>query len=82
MADEWSLEASIERGCLPTGEPIECLYGTGWWTEQPIPDCAPIIQCHKCGSQAYDLGDEIDCENCGIIPLAEGERKRGEGALV
>jgi len=62
----WSLEASLERGCLPTGEPLEALYGVGWWTEEPPQEC-PITQCHRGGGQAYDLGDEIDCENCGRI---------------
>ena len=27
---EWSLEQCKKRGCLPTGEPIEALYGTGY----------------------------------------------------
>ena len=30
---EWSLDECIQRGCLPTGEPIEALYGMGWWSE-------------------------------------------------
>jgi len=30
---DWSLDECIARGCLPTGEPIEALYGTGWWSE-------------------------------------------------
>lgn len=32
MSDEWSFEANIEHGELPTGEPLEALYGTGWWS--------------------------------------------------
>ena len=28
-------EDDLARGCLPTGEPLECLYGMGWWTEMP-----------------------------------------------
>lgn len=28
--DEWSIEECKKRGCLPTGEPIEVLYGTGY----------------------------------------------------
>ena len=67
--DEWSFEANLERGCLPTGEPLEALYGAGWWTEEPHPDCPPVVQCYKCGGNAYDLGDEIDCENCGIVSV-------------
>ena len=68
MGDEWSFKANLERGTLPTGEAIEALYGTGWWTHQPDADCPPVTQCHKCGGRAYDLGDTIDCENCGKIP--------------
>jgi len=30
---EWSFEACLERGCLPSGEPIEAKFGTGWWSE-------------------------------------------------
>ena len=70
--DEWSFEANMQRGYLPTGEPLDALYGTGWWTEEPEPpDLPPIIQCHICGGQAYDLGDKIDCENCGIVKLRD-----------
>lgn len=32
---EWSLGACIARGCLPTGEPIEYLFGQGPWSEYP-----------------------------------------------
>ena len=31
---EWSLDRCRERGCLPTGEPIEALYGAGEWSEE------------------------------------------------
>lgn len=31
---EWSLDECIARGSLPTGEPIEALYGTGYWTDE------------------------------------------------
>ncbi|MCJ7828755.1 MAG: hypothetical protein MUP81_03320 [Dehalococcoidia bacterium] len=27
---EWSLEECKKRGCLPTGEPLEALFGTGY----------------------------------------------------
>jgi len=30
---EWSLDACRERGCLPTGEPLEALFGPGEWSE-------------------------------------------------
>lgn len=70
--DEWAFEANMERGCLPTGEPLECLYGTEWWTEgQEQPDLPPVVQCHRCGGQAYDLGDKLDCENCGEFSVEE-----------
>ena len=68
MADEWSFEANLNRGCLPTGEPLEALYGAGWWTPLP-PEEPHVVQCHKCGGQAYELDGEIDCENCGIVDL-------------
>jgi hypothetical protein len=64
--DEWSFEANLDRGCLPTGEPLEALYGVGWWTQEPEPE-PPVTQCHICGGHAYDLGDKINCENCGIV---------------
>lgn len=31
---EWSLDACRERGCLPTGEPIEALFGPGEWSDE------------------------------------------------
>lgn len=66
--DEWSFEANLKRGYLPTGEPLDAMYGPGWWTDEPEPDREPfVIQCHECGSRAYDLGKRIDCESCGII---------------
>jgi len=35
-------EDDLVRGCLPTGEPLECLYGMGWWTEIPEEEPAPF----------------------------------------
>lgn len=71
MSDnDWSFQANLERGCLPTGEPLEALYGAGWWTQQPLPE-PPVVQCHKCDGSAWDLGDRIDCGNCGIISIFE-----------
>lgn len=70
--DDWSFAANIDRGYLPTGESLEALYGAGWWTEEPPQEqLPPIVPCHKCGGQSYDLGDEIDCENCGIISIEQ-----------
>jgi hypothetical protein len=28
---EWSLEECKKRGCLPTGEPLSALFGSGDW---------------------------------------------------
>ena len=71
--DEWSFQANMARGHLPSGEPLEALYGVGPWTREPGPsfDEPLVVQCHICGGQAYDLDDEIDCENCGIIENVE-----------
>lgn len=66
--NEWSFAENLQRGFLPTGESLEALYGVGWWTHIPReePKCT---QCHICGGKAYDLGDHIDCENCGIVEV-------------
>jgi hypothetical protein len=67
--DKWSFEANLERGYLPTGEPLEALYGTGPWTHEPEPE-PPVVQCPRCGGRAYELAcDRINCENCGEITL-------------
>ena len=29
----------------------------------------PVVQCHKCTGRAWDLGDVIECENCGIVSV-------------
>lgn len=72
MNDDWSFEANIRRGYLPTGEPLEALYGPGPWSPEPSFEREPdIVQCHLCGGQAYYLGDTIDCENCGEIEALE-----------
>ena len=53
-------EDDLARGCLPTGEPLECLYGMGWWTEipeekpaEPEPK-APGV-CEACGGDGTVL---------------------------
>jgi len=56
-------EEDLARGYLETGEPLEALYGTGWWTQQPEPE-AEVIPCPRCGQPAYALGNEIYCDNC------------------
>ena len=46
-----NFEDDFARGCLPTGEPLECLYGMGWWSE--IPEEEPVEPepkvCEACG---------------------------------
>lgn len=63
-----TFRADIRRGHLSSGEPLEALYGAGWWTRQPerLP---PVVQCRRCDGQAHDLGDRIDCENCGMYEV-------------
>ena len=77
MADPWSFEANMERGCLPTGEALEALYGSGEWSRAAPhwAECPPVVQCHRCGGNAYDLGEEIDCENCGVISCGDEEEQ-------
>ena len=60
-------DEDMRRGCLETGEPLEALYGSGWWSVPEYNNQPPVVQCHVCGGHAYDLGDRIDCENCGIV---------------
>lgn len=80
MSDEWSFQENMQRGCLPTGEPLEALYGVGYWTDmgEDELDCPPIVQCHICGGNAYDLGDKLDCENCGEIGLRDVKEEQEE----
>ena len=50
-------EDDLARGCLPTGEPLECLYGMGWWTEIPEEEPAkpePKV-CEACGGDGLIL---------------------------
>ena len=35
-------EDDIARGCLESGEPLDALYGVGWWTEMPEPEPDPV----------------------------------------
>jgi hypothetical protein len=71
MPDEWSLENCIQNGCLPTGEPIEALYGVGYWSDMGN-DEPRVCQCPKCETgRAFELSDGIDCENCGFVGEVE-----------
>ena len=62
----WTLSECVDRGCLPTGEPIEALYGTGWWTEQEQEqEPWDVCECPQCHNAAYIWPDgSIDCERC------------------
>ena len=31
---EWSFDECYNRGCLPSGEPLEAAFGQGWWSEE------------------------------------------------
>ncbi len=50
-------EDDLARGCLPTGEPLECLYGMGWWTEIPEEEPTKPEQkvCEACGGDGTVL---------------------------
>ena len=55
-----NFEDDFARGCLPTGEPLECLYGMGWWTEipeekpaEPEPKASGV--CEACGGDGTVL---------------------------
>lgn len=63
---EWSLEACVARGCLPTGEGLEAEFGQGWWTPEPEPD---MCECQQCGevivlNDAYVYEDKPCCKRC------------------
>lgn len=68
-------EDDLARGCLPTGEPLECLYGMGWWTEMPEEEPEPVdlhiaeLEAHNAELEAFvermieagdRLSDEVD----------------------
>jgi hypothetical protein len=65
----------LNRGMLENGEPLEALYGVGWWSGNVHEEYLPIVQCHICGGQACDIGNEIDCENCGKISYQYSEEE-------
>lgn len=79
--DEWSLEANLARGSLPTGEPLEALYGAGPWTRQPEQE-PEVVQCEVCGGSAYDMGDEVDCVHCDLVEQAKAEWVEAEKNLL
>lgn len=75
----------IARGCLPTGEPLECLYGAGWWTEEkePRPNPEPvdlyiahletrITELEMIIDQLIDIGDYIVDDYCNNTPTSYG----------
>ena len=57
----------LSRGCLENGEPLEALYGVGWWT--PMPEQEPdwtMEHCPYCGQGAHFWGgDFVECQECG-----------------
>ncbi len=60
----------MARGCLPTGEPLECAYGVGWWTEMPEEEPEPepeLKPCPFCGGTKICTEKSINlnyCDNC------------------
>ena len=61
------MDEDIARGCLANGEPLDALYGVGWWT--PMPEREPEMEpgeCPKCGKESiYFGGSFYECEICG-----------------
>ena len=61
-----NFEDDLARGCLETGEPLECLYGMGWWSE--IPEEEPVEPepkvCEACGgdgsSERFTVHSDIE----------------------
>ena len=54
----------MARGCLPTGEPLECAYGVGWWTEMPEEEPEPepeLKPCPFCGAMPETDGKLVQC---------------------
>jgi len=47
---------------LPVDEPQDNFEPD--WLQEHL-----VIQCRKCGGHAWNLGDYIDCENCGKMKL-------------
>jgi hypothetical protein len=50
----------IARGCLSNGEPLEALYGVGWWTEENEPDPDPADMCIELEARIAELETERD----------------------
>ena len=61
-------EEDVNRGCLANGEPLEALYGIGWWTEMPEPEPEhewDSGECPFCHSESYYLDDKFyECLEC------------------
>jgi len=64
-------EDDLARGCLPTGEPLECLYGTGWWTEMPEEEPEPDpVDLHI--AELEDRIAELETESAELKPYRDG----------
>lgn len=82
MSDkEWMLEANLARGALPTGEPLEALYGAGPWTRQPERE-PEAVQCEVCGGEAYALEEEVVCPHCELVEAAQVALEEAKGRLA
>jgi hypothetical protein len=62
-----TFEEDLSRGYLENGEPLEALYGTGYWTQMPEPELEYHGgECPFCGEEAwYCNGEFLSCEKCG-----------------
>ena len=60
----------VARGCLENGEPLDALYGVGWWTEmpeeEPEPEPEPELKpCPFCGAMPTKLNSGYTCSTLG-----------------
>ena len=62
-----NFDDDINRGYLENGEPLEALYGVGWWTPRPEPEPEYYEDaCPYCKQEAwFYMGEFCDCPKCG-----------------